>query len=807
MSGASGGGSGLGGMMGSGGSAGGSVGSGTAGQANAGQVAPSTYDGKHYEEWMSLLETERSPERLLEAVSAIKVLMPEGDDERVARSLLRAMQTFGSDESDGSPEGKLIEATDSLLFQLDPTSVGQAIVAELPNTNQRAARFLGSYFAGGFQGKTGSSHWRKAMAAAAPQIASRTLELAGDLAAARKDEANADSIALLTLAAALCTNIDVDVSKIEGFLPRFRQALRSDNDDEAHAGACILVQYEPDTKGIAEVVVRMGNGRKSPLGSPINLLTKLGRHAESVVPSLVDDLLNDPFDISSRDRQRYARDALRMIGEPAIPYLQARIERANSRQASYIAMVLDQIQQRRNPSENMSPGAGSMMPGAGSMMPGAGSMMPGSNLPGATVPGPADAPADAENEATPGTSGVSSQAPANELPGGLSGSGAGLPGALPGESGVFNGGIDTQEKYDGKSFEEWMAILETERSPDRLVEVFEAIQVLRPKGEDERVARAILRCMRDWERPQAAGPNRKYMNGARSLIQFLEPVGVLQVIRAELPHLNNRQANFLSLYFHTGFGESSDYAIPPSVTRDRWCRIVKDGAPTLVVEALEQSRRTDDSVDTTAMLVIAETLSTLAGLDVTKIDGYLPRFREALRSNDDRAVLAAASVMVIHEPDTEGLAEIVGRFLENDADRSRACQLLLRLGPRAKPVVSRLIDQLLHTQEPRDQYRLASTIALLLDDTVSSAMEAAARENSDESAVSRIALVRQLAKQFSRAEPYGTIPEWNRSKDAAAPTEAAPPQASNSATPNAESPARDSSPPDGAAPGPGEPNA
>ena len=260
--------------------------------------------------------------------------------------------------------------------------------------------------------------------------------------------------------------------------------------------------------------------------------------------------------------------------------------------------------------------------------------------------------------------------------------GLSLPGALPGESGGVNGGTDTQEKYDGKSSEEWMAILETERRPDRLVEAFEAIQVLRPKGEDERVARAILRCMRNWERPRADGPNRKFMDEARSLFQFLDPVGVLQVIRAELPHLNNRQANFLSLYFHTGFGESSDFTIPPSEKRDRWCRIVTDGAPTLVAEALEQSRRTDDSVDTSAMLVIAETLSTLAGLDVTKLDGFLPRFREALRSNDDRAVLAAASALVIHEPDTEGLAEVVERFLENDADRGRACQLLRRLGPR-----------------------------------------------------------------------------------------------------------------------------
>lgn len=796
MPGGSGGGSGMGGMMGSGGYP---VGGNLASPGMAGRITQSTYDGKYYEEWMSLIESERSPARLLEAVNAIQVIMPKGDDERVARSLLRAMQTFGSDESDGSPEGKLVEATDRLLFQLDPTSVGQAIVAELPNTNERAARFLGSYFAGGFQGKAASYHWQKAMAAAAPQIASRAFELAENRAAVRNGEANADSIALLTLAAALCTNIDVDVSKIEGFLPRFRQALKSDNDNEALAGACILVQYEPDTKGIAEVVVRIGDRRSGPLGSPVNLLEKLGPRAESVVPSLVDDLFNNSSDASSNERRFFAQRALRSIGEPAIPYLQAITDRVDARQASVIASVLSQILARRNPSNNMMPGLGSMMPGAGSMMPGSGgsmmpgagsmmpgsggSMMPGSGLPSTTVPGEDTASPDAENKETPGTSDGTSQAPANALPGGSLGSGAGSSGSLPGESGGVSDGVGTQETYDGRSYDDWMKQFATERNPVGLAAAVDAVRILMPKGDDERVARTVLGWMRNWDWPAATGESRTFVNKAESLFRSLDPVRVLQAVHTQLPRLNDHQADFLSECFHAAFRPASPDSVAPSATRDDWQTVLRTNAPQFVEEALKLSNTTDGTVDTSAMLMIAETLTTVAGLDVSKIDGFLPRFREALRSEDDRAVLAAASVMVIHEPDTEGLAEVVIRFLNNDGDGTRALQLLCRLGPHAKPVVPTLIDKMVQAKDRGIHVDLPA-MALAHIGSVAYPILEAAREQAHDEAKGRIEYAMALIQKGPTYEPYGTIPGWNRSKDSAAPTDAAPPQESGSATPN-----------------------
>ena len=51
----------------------------------------SVYDGKSYYAWLQVMETERSPTRLLEAVNAIALLAPETHSEQAASSLLRIM--------------------------------------------------------------------------------------------------------------------------------------------------------------------------------------------------------------------------------------------------------------------------------------------------------------------------------------------------------------------------------------------------------------------------------------------------------------------------------------------------------------------------------------------------------------------------------------------------------------------------------------------------------------------------------------------------------------------------------------------
>lgn len=410
-------------------------------------------------------------------------------------------------------------------------------------------------------------------------------------------------------------------------------------------------------------------------------------------------------------------------------------------------------------------------------------MMPGSGLPSTTVPGEDTASPDAENKETPGTSDGTSQAPANALPGGSLGSGAGSSGSLPGESGGVSDGVGTQETYDGRSYDDWMKQFATERNPVGLAAAVDAVRILMPKGDDERVARTVLGWMRNWDWPAATGESRTFVNKAESLFRSLDPVRVLQAVHTQLPRLNDHQADFLSECFHAAFRPASPDSVAPSATRDDWQTVLRTNAPQFVEEALKLSNTTDGTVDTSAMLMIAETLTTVAGLDVSKIDGFLPRFREALRSEDDRAVLAAASVMVIHEPDTEGLAEVVIRFLNNDGDGTRALQLLCRLGPHAKPVVPTLIDKMVQAKDRGIHVDLPA-MALAHIGSVAYPILEAAREQAHDEAKGRIEYAMALIQKGPTYEPYGTIPGWNRSKDSAAPTDAAPPQESGSATPN-----------------------
>jgi hypothetical protein len=749
----------------------------------------------------------------------------------------------------------LIEATESLLFKLDPGGVARAILAELPNVNERDAAYLARYFAIGFANLSGSGtpeEWRVAMTAAAPQIASRVLELSRD----DTDSIVANRGARLLVAVSLTLQAKLDVAAVPGFLAHCRVALRSQTVIEAFSAAMFLAYFEPDVDGLVETLGRMVGHSEWGLHAA-GVLCQLGARAQTAVPSICDMLL------TSKDYQEIVNlssglvQISRALGDPecdsAIAYLEKAREQVSPVERVRVDQLVSRIRKgttstgimpggggmlpaagrgsmvpgrmlgtRPGMRPGMMPGAGSMMPGSGSMMPGSGSMMPGSGLPGGTVPGEGSmspgsglpsttvdaTPADAENQKTPGTSDGTSQAPTNTLPGGSLGSGAGLTGALPGESGGVSDGVGAQEMYDGKSYSQWMSVLETERSPDRLLEALKAIRELMPEGDDARVAGVLLRLMRTYgDALRQSGARGNLVSAARSQFGLLSAEGIIQAVSAELPKLNYDQAEFLSEVLRSGFRDPSSTTSGFRSERAGWCDAIKNAAPQLVAEALELSRRTDGSVDIAAMLNFAETLSMLAKLDVRQIEGFLPRFREALRSEDDRAVLAAASVLVIHEPETEGLAEVVIRFLGNARDGLRTRQLLRALGPRAKPVVPEMIETMLHPKNNTDVNDLLIAIVHIGDIAIPD-LEAA-RTGADTNAAKRIDHAIKCIKNrsFQLVAPYGTTTELYELKDTATPTEATSPQESDDSTPNAEPAASDSSPPDSAAPGPGEPKA
>ncbi len=103
------------------------------------------YDGKSYNDWLAVMDTERSPTRLIDAVTAISVLAPEAGSEEAARALLRIMRAFGSTIMDDSPQGKLVQQTQNTLLRMDPSGVAKAIASEIQQGNNRSREFLSMF--------------------------------------------------------------------------------------------------------------------------------------------------------------------------------------------------------------------------------------------------------------------------------------------------------------------------------------------------------------------------------------------------------------------------------------------------------------------------------------------------------------------------------------------------------------------------------------------------------------------------------------------------------------------------------------
>ena len=98
------------------------------------------YDGKSYKDWLALIETERNPARLLDAVDAITALAPEAGSEEAATALLRLMRAFGTRNIyDTAPQARLNKEVLQTLVRLDSSQVVKAIISEIKQGNHAVA--------------------------------------------------------------------------------------------------------------------------------------------------------------------------------------------------------------------------------------------------------------------------------------------------------------------------------------------------------------------------------------------------------------------------------------------------------------------------------------------------------------------------------------------------------------------------------------------------------------------------------------------------------------------------------------------
>ncbi len=240
------------------------------------------YDGKSYYDWLTVADTERSPTRLLEAVNAILILAPEDNSEEAAGALLRIMRAFGSQTIDSSPQGNLIAQTLNTLQSLSPEGVVKAFAAEISEGNSNSREFLLLLLLDlkrQVDTTTAPIPLVTAFAPAAPQMMSKLLEMSRDT------NSHLNRWALLC-AGNLAVTLRLDVAKIDGFLPRFSEALQSKDKESAYHAAVVLSSFAPFTEGIAEVLVDNIGTRWDALPS----LVRLGPHAAAAVPKLAEIL-------------------------------------------------------------------------------------------------------------------------------------------------------------------------------------------------------------------------------------------------------------------------------------------------------------------------------------------------------------------------------------------------------------------------------------------------------------------------------------------------------------------------------------
>ena len=97
------------------------------------------FRGKSYDYWFRALQVERDVEILKQAMEAMRVLVEDRDDAKVAAAILRAMRIYGT-ATDGPRDHAF-----GVLSSLEPTTVLDAIVAEMDESNLLSRNFFFRY--------------------------------------------------------------------------------------------------------------------------------------------------------------------------------------------------------------------------------------------------------------------------------------------------------------------------------------------------------------------------------------------------------------------------------------------------------------------------------------------------------------------------------------------------------------------------------------------------------------------------------------------------------------------------------------
>ena len=252
------------------------------------KTAETTYDGVAYSQWLKLLETERKPEKLIAAIEACSLIPAKGDERRIARLIFLAEGYFESKNwENGRPDD--VQAGCDALARLP----GDAVVDELLHALRDEKSYsTGRSFHTRFLTRNDTIPHARQMREKAGEIIAELLKR-NSMPGNSKETKNT----LLAAASSVWLNSGQPMKEFDGLWPEL-QKLLSDGygltdsitfeSQEWMIAATNVVVGAPQTPDLAIVLLAQAK-KHDPHGAPIiALIGKLGPHAESVVPELVE---------------------------------------------------------------------------------------------------------------------------------------------------------------------------------------------------------------------------------------------------------------------------------------------------------------------------------------------------------------------------------------------------------------------------------------------------------------------------------------------------------------------------------------
>ena len=229
-----------------------------------------------------------------------------------------------------------------------------------------------------------------------------------------------------------------------------------------------------------------------------------------------------------------------------------------------------------------------------------------------------------------------------------------------------------QPRYDGKTFDEWLAVLETERSPTRLKETFQALRVLKNSAQDEALVKRILAMYRSEHTNQSIG----LIGGANirpdisELLSSLKPTVLAPAVVEELRNGNSLSRRFTLVMLR----KQPEIDIPLSV--------------------LEVSRDSDSAARREAMWWLVKWH--LKNVKAPATSAVASRLRAALTDTESEIRFAAASGLRNSESDSKAVTEVLLQTLQASdkpsSSRVPALELVALMGSRAADAAATIVQ-------------------------------------------------------------------------------------------------------------------